>query len=265
MGAPKFYFYPVAGGLLKTIDFSALCDDVTDFDDDPLVETSGAISQTGRDYTVVGRTAPRLRLYFRKLRRYSSAGALVERQLRGFIDHLKRGGVCAVALDQDKAWASFAVGPVEQNDGSAQTQGDLFGGAFETNPLPASGDEVWIQGAYPERRRELLAVSGYASAGNTVSFGSAVSIDAAAPALLHTRDFWPVMVLPQDQRGRKLLTVERGRHFTLDMTLEMDTGRIDTLGNGAGTGSVWGDVTSSADLDLETIGGQTTAGQGGHL
>jgi len=256
MGAPRFYYYPLAGGVLKTISFSALTSNVTDFDDDPVIISDGGTSQTGRDYTVVQRSAPRVRIYFRRLKRYTDTGALVERQLRGFIDHLRRGGVCAFTMDTDKAWAAFAQGPVNQGDTYIDTHGDMFGGAFESSPAPAAGDEVWIQGGYPERRRELMKVTSWVAGSQRVTLGADVSIETIAPTLVHTRDFWPVMVLPPEFRSQKLLTVERGRHFTLDLTLELDTGRVDTLGEGAAAGGQeFGGTTQGSSLDLESIPG----------
>jgi len=256
MGAPRFYYYPLSGGVLKTISFSALTSNVTDFDDDPVIVGDSAVTQTGRDYTVVQRSAPRVRIYFRRLKRYTDTGALVERQLRGFIDHLRRGGVCAFTMDTDKAWAAFAQGPVNQGDTYIDTHGDMFGGAFESSPAPASGDEVWIQGGYPERRRELMKVTAWIAGSQRVTLGADVSIETIAPTLVHTRDFWPVMVLPAELRGQKLLTVERGRHFTLDMTLELDTGRVDTLGAGAAAGGQeFGGESQGSSLDLESIPG----------
>lgn len=254
MASPKFYFYPVAGGLLQTIDFTGLTLNVTDFDDSPLIDSTGATSQTGRDYSVVRRSAPRLRIYFNRLPLYTTQGNLVERHLRLLVDHLDRGGVCAFALDQDKAWSAFSVGDLEQTEDDIQTREEIFGGALESSPLPVSGDKIWVHGAYPQRRRELVAATGYASGTQTLALNAGLRTDHTGPALLHTRDFWPMMIRPQGDRGRAALTTERGRFFSLDITLEMDTGRMDVLAESSATGGEnFGSPTDPGDIDFETI------------
>lgn len=243
MSAPKFYYWPEGTGLLETVDFTGVVSDCNAFEPGHRVEREDGRSQTGRVWSSVSAVAPRARILIQRFPGYTTAGGLVVRGLRALIEHLRDGGLVCFARDQGKTWAAFATGAVSQADSTIHTRPEIFNGALESSPAPAASDELWLLGGYPQRKREAAAVSSWTSAGRLVTLTRGLRYDYAEPCLLRHSGFVPLAYLPADQRNAALLTSDRDRIWTLDLTLEIDTGRLEALAN-QGDGQEWATATT---------------------
>jgi hypothetical protein len=236
MGNPTIYYYPDAGGSLETIDFGERLSDLQISQRREVFDgytRSGALTRsTGRSYLEV-----------RIILENFTTGSLV-RDLESLSAHLERGNPVGFALDSAKAWAGFVRTSTasgyytpERGETRAVTTGNLFN-SWSTSANIQSGDEVVVASCSPSGLRETKLTSGVTSSGANIVFFAGdplVYTHQNAPILVRHRDFFPALVMPEDQVNNPIITTNHRISYTLDLILVEDWGTItavDDIGEG---------------------------------
>lgn len=215
MANSKFWFYPskLTGSPLVEVD---LGEEISDVQDDPWADVSDARGYDGSLQRQVLATGLVVRIVLERFGNPSNAA--VERAVRSMEAHLAGGGAVAFARDAAKSYATSRSGTIPT--GSTEYVGDAGNSwdVFASGAL-ADGDEVVIESMPPAVEREYTTASG-ATAGddNTVSITNGTRYDYIGPSICRYRWFYPLLVLPEDQLGKTIVTHDHRRVFTLDAT-----------------------------------------------
>ena len=259
--APKIYWYPESGGLLRKCDFTGVANNFTTAEPAPQMDRGVGISRVGGVRSSMNQNLTGYRFTLRRFSGVSSAGQTLARKLEAIEEHLKLGGMICVANNASKSWSAFAKSNISQSDREIYVTTETFGGALESGQVPAANDEIYLQAAYPNIRRERLVVSAYNSSTRKVTLGSLLgaSWHLTAPVFLHHRDFYVAMVLDPSLQGTPLLTSEFGRRaWTWDCTLIQDGATLANLAEQAGS-SGWSDTDVIKGIDLGSTRLQASA------
>lgn len=212
MGQPRFYYYPDETGSLEVIDLGEGLSD--------LQETSAAIATDtyaadGKAYRSFQRDTFEVRIV---LERFGTPGvSSLERKLQNLQSHLQRGGWVGFSRDHAKAWASIRSGAASRGDTIFYTGGSGFL-SWSSSATLAAGDEVVIESAPPDSRREISTVSALSSGGD-VSLGTALVYTYDGHPIIRWRDFYPTLRLAAGNL-RPIVTHDHRRNWTLDATFE---------------------------------------------
>jgi len=145
MGNAAIYWYPSENAGLETIDIGEGF--AGDLEVEEVAMGGYATSLTHRFDAPMGSF---LRVSLRHT--FGSAGHSLYRSLMALQNHLNRGGYCGIATNTTKAWAAFATARVFRDQAVIQCRAPQFYNL--TSPTIASGDEIVIESAVPESRRE---------------------------------------------------------------------------------------------------------------
>ena len=215
MGNAKIWYYPDASGTVEEID---LGEPLSDLQVETVVDQAVAEGISGHQSTDQYSGRAQIRLI---VERFASASTY--RALAALREHLRRGGLCAVAEDSVSAWAAFATTiPVR---GATSLYTFTAPWPFVAAPTVTAA-EVELIGSQPSGLRETLLTSGTftGNTNQTVTFASGVrfnhSQDGARWLLLRQRGFWPLLRMPIDQRNQSVITDDHRITYTLDVVLE---------------------------------------------
>lgn len=215
---PYIYWYPDSAGTLETIDLGALSD-LRIVHDRARVDAQGVTGRiVSQDYggrTLVGITREVIA---------ATETALI-RDLTALEVHLRRGGLVGFALRQDKAWAAWSTATIQRGATSARHSGNGF---YEPSATLASGDEVVIRSANPERAEEIVTVSAVSSLSATFSETPRFTY-LRTPILLRHRDYYPVLRLDPASLDRPMLTHQQRIVWSLNLDLVEDPEALDAL------------------------------------
>lgn len=212
MAAPRFYYYPDETGSLESVDLGEGLSN--------LQETASAIvtdtyAADGKAYRSFQRDTFEVRI---ELERFGTPGTnSLERKLQNLQSHLQRGGWVGFSRDHAKTWASIRSGAASRGDTIFYTGGSGFS-AWSASGTLAAGDEVVIETAPPDSRREISTVSSLGSTGD-VSLGTALVFSYDGHPIIRYRDFYPCLRLAAGNL-RPLVTHDHRRNWTLDATFE---------------------------------------------
>mgnify|MGYP003147482569 CR=1 FL=1 len=230
MGNPCFYYYPVVGGPLQTIDFGSLT--LSDLVITPIRTVTDTISRAG----AISRDVGGMRLQVQIVVERFDSISLV-RQFRNMGNHLERGGAVGFTLDTAKLWAGFVSPiPVVQGAGALPTPGSNAWSTWSAGTL-ADNDPIVVQSAPPESVLEHHTMNGSLAATATgVNIDSTIENDPAqGPILVRYRDFWPCLKMPEDQvrllADRGICQSHRRLNHTLDVVLVEDWSGIRSVAN----------------------------------
>lgn len=245
MGTPHFWYYPAATrGALSVIDIGR---PVSALEEKHDVERVDARALSGRISSTVQSEATGIILEIADLppETASSTAADLIRNLRNLELHLQRGGVVSFALDEAKAWASYAPAPV-LGARTLQTRGNVWGYSGQNDTaFVEDGDELAV--SVPGRAPEYALVE---SGGDPLTLASALTTDHRAlgggdPVLVRWRDYYPSLRLPPGA-SPDLLTCDRRIRWRFSCELIEDVATlyemrgvapgflVDTSGSGAG-------------------------------
>lgn len=212
MATPVFYVYYEDDGPLTKLDLGQA---LNRLDESPGIEASVSVTSNGHPTTHVHRITFDVTIL---LERFGTVGSDdVERKMHALQNHLDRGGYVGFSRNSAKTWAALQRAPIGQGDTALSTHGNAFTSWSLLGAL-ASGDEVVIEQAEPGWRREVRAVS--SQSGGSVTLSGAAEYNYDDPlSIVRWRDFYPVLWRPAAERGRPILTNDRRRNYTLDLTL----------------------------------------------
>lgn len=210
-----FYFFPAPGGPAVEIDLN---EDLSDLQFNPSPNQSISEGLGGRQAITSFSNRATVRTVFENF-----TNPAIVRALYLLEDHLKRGGVVAVATNKSAAWAGYLL----EIPGRGDTSFEIAGQPFQyqgTPPTAPDGDELEFLGSQPLALRERQVINGDTT-GSTISIDSGLLLDFASQGaswvLARHRGFWPVLRLPADfPRSTPLLTHDHQLHFTWDAPLE---------------------------------------------
>jgi len=224
MGNPKIYFYPDSDGSLETIDFGEPLSDLQITHRRDVIDgytRAGAMSRTsGRSYLEV-------RII---LQNFTNLALL--RQLETLSAHLERGNPIGFTLDNGKVFGAF----IESTSGvwpkrgatAVQHRGNRFD-AWESSNSLGGGDTVIISSSPPAGLRETRRLSSVSSTYLRMTSDPLVYTHKNAPIVGRERDFYPALIMPEDQVGTPIVTTNHRISYTLDMTLAEDWGTLTAL------------------------------------
>lgn len=224
MGTPTFYYYPNGGRSLETVDLGEGLQNLTAT---PAIRREDATALDGSMSTAVLGPMWELRLL---LERFGSPGAsALERQLQALANHLRRGGLCGVAVDSDKAWCGLRAGASTRGYTYCSTRGNAFAAWSAGAAVVASGDEVAVEGSPPDHTHEVRGVSSLT--GSTIALSEAMVFDHRSGWVRH-RDFWPVCYMRADDAAKEPITHDHRRNYTLDLRLVFSPAMLATALDG---------------------------------
>jgi len=234
MGTPTLYYYPTGGRALETVD---LGEELQDLTATPAIRREDAVALDGSMSTAVLGPLFDVRIL---LEHFGSPGAsALERKLQALANHLRRGGLCGVALNSDKAWCGKRQGATGRGYSYASTRGNAFV-SWSPSATLASGDEVAIEG-WPEFTHEIRGVSSMTGS-HQINTSEALVYDHAGGWVRH-RDFWPVCYMTAEQAAKDPITHDHRRNYTLDLRLVFSPAMLGTalgsMGSFAPAGA-WG-------------------------
>ena len=229
MGNPKFFYYPVSGGLLQTIDLGT--ERLSDMVVTRIRSASDAVSRSGKSHRDSGGCLIQVQIV---MERFASV-ALV-RQFRNLSTHLERGGSVGFALDVDKLWAGFSSGHstpglLYQGHQLVTVPGSNSWSSWNAGSL-ADDDPIVIQSAPPESVIEHHSMNGTLGATATVvNFDNQLENDYhQTPFLVRHRDFYPALKMPQSRvealSEQPIVESHRRLNYTLDLTLVEAWGQL---------------------------------------
>lgn len=244
MGTPTLYYYPTGSRALETVD---LGEELTDLTAVPAIRREDAIALDGSMSTVVLGPLWEVRIL---LEHFGSPGAnSIERKLQALVNHLRRGGLCGVALDSGKAWCGVRQGTSGRGYSYAATRGNAF---VAWSPLAAlvSGDEVAIEG-WPAITHEVRGVSSMTGA-HQINTTEALVYDHSGGWVRH-RDFWPVCYMSAENAAKDPITHDHRRNYTLDLRLVFSPAMLSTLLGSIGTHAAAGAFAPGAATWSPTV------------
>lgn len=233
MGQPRFYYYPDETGSLEIID---LGEGLSDLQETPGAIATDTYAADGKAYRSFQRDTFEVRIV---LERFGTPGvSSLERKLLTLQSHLQRGGWVGFSRDHAKAWASMRSGAASRGDTIFYTPGSGFTSWSSSGTL-AAGDEVVIESAPPDSRRELSTVSSLSSGGD-VTLGAGLIYSYDGHPLIRWRDFYPTLRLAAGNL-RPIVTHDHRRNWTLDATFEY---------NVADHAALWTDYSTPYDSPI---------------
>lgn len=247
----KIWLYPHAYGTVEEID---LGEDLSDLQYNPRHDQAVSEGMTGEQATTRFSSRAMVRVV---QERFTSAA--VARKLYLVEDHLKAGGVIAVAATASSAWAGYCTRIPARGESSIEVVNQSIW-PYQTTPTMLDGDEIELVANQPRALREYLSISGVTS-GKTVTLAESIRYsyldEGALWVLARHRDFWPALRLPADRRGDDLLTHDHRISYTFDAQLEE---AIDVLEAFAGVPSITSSTTTVGGSRGPSMG---TVSQGG--
>tara|TARA_R110000868_G_scaffold122400_1_gene324238 strand:- start:1952 stop:2845 length:894 start_codon:yes stop_codon:yes gene_type:complete len=238
MGTPTLYYYPTGGRTLETVDLS---EELTNLTAVPAIRREDAIALDGSMSTVVLGPLWEVRIM---LERFGSPGAnSIERKLQALANHLRRGGLCGVALDSGKAWCGRQSGATGRGYTYVATGGNAFA-PWSAAAALVSGDEVAVEGAPPDFSHEVHGVSSMTGT-RQVNLTESIIFDRVGGWTRH-RDFWPVCYMSAEEAAKDPITHDHRRNYTLDLRLVFSPAMLATLLGSIGTGAPSGSWSVSA-------------------
>lgn len=153
----------------------------------------------------------------------STAGRLLRRQLEGLINHLERGGYCAIAEVEDYAFAAFNTKLIFSADTQVRYSQNLFIHLVAIEP-DIDGREVDIL-SDPEHHQKVMGlVSTHDTAAKAMTLSAATETDFDWLPYSYVREHgtFPAMRIPEELRNGNHITTDRENVFFLDLPLETD-------------------------------------------
>ena len=224
MGNPCFYYYPVPGGALQTINLGTeRLSDLVVTRERPV---SDAVSRTMGIYRDSGGMRERVQIVMERFK----SDSLV-RQFNNLSTHLERGGWCGFTLDTAKLWAGYISGHstpglLYQGHQLVTVPGSNSWSSWSAGEL-ADDDPIVIESYPPESIHESHRMNGTLGAtSTTVFFDDKLENNYRSPAIVRYRDFWPCLKIPQsavsELANRPIVVSHRRLNHTLDLTLVVD-------------------------------------------
>ena len=254
MGNPTFYVYYDDAGALTVHDFGR---NISDSYPMPTRRRTDSYGGTGLVSSMVGSASMRV-----MIRRERTSDQSLVRVWRNVEDHLLAGGRVGFSWNHAKSWAGYATQPTA-GDNLLYTGGNAFA-PWSASAALASGDEIALETANPEGRREYTTVSSI-SVSRLITVGTSVLRTCESKTLVRWAGFFPVLFLPEDQLNKLRVTGDRGITWDLNLELEVDPAvytLADSSSNGPGSLDLRpsGVTTGSAGRSLmEMIRGTTPA------
>ena len=214
----KIWYYPDPAGAVVEIDIG---EGLSDLQKNGAVVQSASESVSGAVYTNQTSARSMVRVINERFTSYALA-----RQLETLENHLRRGGVIAVAEESSKAFAGYLNFPLPSSGATSfSLQGTPW--PFAGVITLAGGNEFVLQSPSPKYLRELGLLTSH-GAGNTMTVPATVYDYSAEPwVLFRTRGFWPLLRLPVGQRNQKMLTHDHRISWTFDVQLEEHVDGLD--------------------------------------
>lgn len=213
MGSPTLYLYFEPDGPLKVLTIASA---LSTLEEEVGAESAVAQARDGTPFTTYTRPTLRVRI---EVERFGTPGAnSVERALMAVQNHIDRGGLVGFSRDHTKTFCGVIPSGLAQGSTVLRTRGNGYG-AWSASGAVAADDEVVVESSSPTWRREISAVASVS--GDTVTVSEATRyahVDTSC--IVRWRDFYPVLFRPESERGRPIVTHDRRRNYTLDMTLE---------------------------------------------
>lgn len=217
MGNAKIWYYPTPGGTVEEID---LGEGLSDLQVETRTDQAVAEGISGMQATSQYSARATVRVIDE---RFTSAS--LHRKLYALREHLRRGGLCAIAEDCDKAWAAFAATIPVRTSSSVTIAANAVPWPYDDAPSLASGEEVEILGSQP------LGLRCFTTTGSTISGNAATNVTMAGVTfdfveagarwvLLRQRGFWPLLRMPISERNQPMITDDHRISYTLDVVLE---------------------------------------------
>ena len=210
----SLWYVPTGNDRAVKIDLGT---NLTDLDERPDDLVMGSESLSGGASTVMFRSRLRVRV---ELARFTSAS--LERDLLTLETHLNRGGSCALALVESKAWAGYTTAAKPARTTALVTRGNTW--SFGQSATLAAADAVVVWGGSPEANREYTTVSAFTSPTVTLTDGLRYGYT-QGPLLVRHRDYYPALRRATDDRTR-IVTHDRRMNFTLDVDLVEDVAML---------------------------------------
>ncbi len=247
MGNAVIWYYPHPHEAVIEIDLGG---PLSDLQLTPQVEQDVSLARAGRQATAHVASFYLVRVIVER-----TVSAATARALMLLLAHLQRGGLCMVAEDKDKAYASLIqTHPVLGDTLFGSSTIDRMWEALLTGTITlASGDTVVLQGSASTGIREALLVSSHS--GTTVNLSTPIAypwtrLGPKDVLIARHEGFWPALRMPARSRGQRALTHDHRNTYTLDLALEED---VDALaiaaeeiprfrGSTTGVGSSWSEV-----------------------
>lgn len=248
MGTPTFIWYPDGGTISASREDTDLGEELSDLQVVPARERVTSASMGGRhSSTVLSAAMEQVRIVNENM---SNVDALV-RTLYAMQAHLERGSAVGFTRDPAKAWAGYAAASLSRGDTVIPTTGNPW--YYAGSATLASGDVVCIEGLGPEGHREYAAVDSVSGTTITLADGLLYTYTDDV-VMIRWRDFYPVLVWPQNQR-QTILTHDRRLNWTLDVTLETDPDVLQALheAEASGSGVFLGGVPAGGKLTLNDL------------
>jgi len=221
MGNAKLYYYPDgSAGKLEVVNLGG---PLTELSWRPARNRVSAVSYAGSMSSQNMGGSVYVRVVLERFTGLTAAGKKLAADLESLMAHLGAGNAVAVTADSDNDWAAYASGSLAQGDTRVPTGGQFLSWASGT---VAGGERVMVHGGWPTSRRESIEFSSLNSTNEiTLARGLRYSYP-DGPVLVHHRDFWVGLRLPQDQLGQHIVVGANRRSYTLDMELFMDWGAV---------------------------------------
>ena len=235
MGNPVFYYYPVAGGSLQTIDLGL--ERLSDL----IVTRERAVSDSVSRAMGIHRDCGGMRERVRIVIEHFSQESLV-RQFHNLSTHLERGGTVGFCLDSSKVWGGYisghsTPGALYQGHQLVTVPGSNSWSVWSAGAL-SDNDPIIIESAPPESISEQHSMNGSLSAtATTVFFDDKLENNFSSPSIVRYKDFWPYLKLPDDMvsnlSSQQIVISHRRRSYTLDLTLVVDWQEITSRNRGS--------------------------------
>lgn len=211
MSSPSFYPYFDDDGPLVPIDLGEGLQECLEF---PEPSRAVALSADGTPYSSMGGLTYRVNL---ELRLFGGAStSALERKLRALENHINRGGLVGFSDNAAKTWAAACVHSPRNGTTAFPTTGNAF--TSWGSGVVASGDEVVIESASPEFRRDVLEVSSLSGRNLVTSEASRMSF--SRHPMARYRRFWPVLFAHPSDGDRAVQVVQDNRYaYSLIATL----------------------------------------------
>lgn len=213
MGSATFYVYFEPDGPLEALACAPALSALEE-----MVGAVSAVSEAMDGTATTTYTRPTLKLRI-EVERFGSVGAdATEAALHALQNHLDRGGLVGFSKDHAKAFCGVIPSGLVQGSTVLRTRGNGFS-AWSASGAVAANDQIVVESSTPTWRREILSVASVSGSVVTASTGLRYAhVDTSC--IVRWRDFYPVLFRPESERGREMVTTDKRRNYTLDVTLE---------------------------------------------
>jgi hypothetical protein len=209
MGNATIWYWPDATGSAEVIDLGTGVSRLEELTD-PAIDESESVY--GDIATAHLRGRLRYRIALERFSGSTSAGQSLARALSSFQAHYDRGGTFGFSLDKDKAYAAFSEKAPNRGD-TAVRLAQVY--AYYASAAIAASDELIVQSANPDARREWATVG--VISGASLTFGAGLIYTHTGRVFVRYRDFVPVLRRPPSAAGASILSQEQRRTYTLDL------------------------------------------------